>query len=566
MIVQRPFAAEAAARLDASGRDPVLARIWAARGIADPADLETGLQHLLPVSALAGAEAMAEVLADAIAAGRRLLIVGDYDADGATAAALGLLVLRRFGADVESLVPNRFEYGYGLTPEIVRLAAERKPEVIITVDNGIGSLAGVEEAKRHGIDVLVTDHHLPGEALPAARVIVNPNQPGCGFPSKNLAGVGVMFYVLTALRAELRRRGRFAAMPEPNLADYLDIVALGTVADVVPLDRNNRILVHQGLARMRAGRTRPGIAAIAAAGGRSLARLTAQDLGFVVGPRLNAAGRLEDMAQGIECLVTDSVGRARELAQRLDTLNRERRDIEAGMQAQALAAMDGIEAGRSCSLVLHDPGWHQGIVGLLASRLREKFHRPTFCFAPGSDGELKGSGRSIPNLHLRDALDRVDRRHPGLLLRFGGHAAAAGLSLRPEHLDDFRDALEAVARELLSPADLEEVIETDGSLAPDDYTLALAKTLREQVWGQGFAAPAFDGAFRVRSQRVVGGQHLRLELRPDAQTDRSPPLAAMLFRHPDTLPERIRAVFRLDVNEWNDTQSLQLVIDHWLPA
>lgn len=566
MIVRRPFSETAADALRAGGHHPVLARLWAARGLASPESLARGFDRLIPVSALTHADALAEVLADAIAGGRRILIVGDYDADGATAAALGVLALHRFGAKVESLVPNRFEYGYGLTPEIVRVAAERRPDFIVTVDNGIASLAGVDEARRLGIEVLVTDHHLPGPELPAARVIVNPNQPGCGFPSKHLAGVGVMFYAMLALRAELRRRGAFASAPEPNLADYLDLVALGTVADVVPLDSNNRILVAQGLARLRAGRTRPGIAALAAVAGRTLARATTQDLGFLLGPRLNAAGRLEDMALGVECLVTADPDRARALAQQLDGLNRERRDIEADMQAQALAAVERVDAAGAHSLVLHDPDWHQGIVGLLASRLREKFHRPTFCFAPGSPGELKGSGRSIPALHLRDALDRVDRRCPGLLLRFGGHAAAAGASLPSDGLETFRQAFEDVAAELLTPADLEEVIETDGPLAPAEFDLGLAEALRDEVWGQGFPPPAFSGAFQVCNQRVVGNHHLRLELRPDDSGPRTPPLPGILFRRADPLPGRIRAVYRLDVNEWHDTRALQLVVSHWEPA
>ena len=530
MILRRTYSHSAAAALAASGRHPVLSRIWAARGISTPETLERGLDRLIPVAALTRADALAEVLADAVETGRRLLIVGDYDADGATAAAVGVLALRRFGATVDSLVPNRFEYGYGLTPEIVRVAAERRPDFIVTVDNGIASLEGVDEARRLGIEVLVTDHHLPGPELPAARVIVNPNQPGCAFPSKHLAGVGVMFYAMLALRAELRRRGAFSSAPEPNLAEYLDLVALGTVADVVPLDHNNRILVAQGLARMRAGRTRPGIAALAEAAGRTLDRATAQDLG------------------------------------RLDGLNRERREIEGDMQQQAMAAAETVDAAGAHSLVLHDAGWHQGIVGLLASRLREKFHRPTFCFAPGGACELKGSGRSISGLHLRDALDRVDRRCPGLLLRFGGHAAAAGASLRPEGIDTFRTAFEAVAAELLTPADLEEVIETDGPLAPAEFDLGLAEALRDEVWGPGFPPPAFSGEFQVCSQRVVGGHHLKLELRPAEAGPRTPPLPGILFRQSEPLPDRIHAVYRLDVNEWNGSRSLQLVVSHWKPA
>ena len=556
---------DAVATLTDAGVHPLLARLFAARGVTAADELDTELAGLLPVDRLLHADAMAAILADAIAAGRRLLIVGDYDADGATASAVGSLVLRRLGASVEFLVPNRFEFGYGLTPEIVRVAAERKPDCIVTVDNGIASFDGIDEARRLGIDVLVTDHHLPGAELPRARCIVNPNQPGCPFPSKHLAGVGVMFYTMLALRAELRRRGAFAARPEPNLAEQLDLVALGTVADVVPLDRNNRILVTQGLRRIRAGRTRPGIGALLRAAGRDAARASTYDLGFVVGPRLNAAGRLQDMAVGIECLVTEDTATATELAARLDALNRERREIEADMQASALASLDGIEAGDAASLALFDPAWHAGVVGLLASRLKERFHRPTICFAAGPGGELKGSGRSIPALHLRDALDLVDRHHPGLMIRFGGHAAAAGVSLREESVDRFRTAFESVVRGMLSRADLERVIEIDGSLGGCDLTLPVAEALRDQVWGQGFAPPLFHDAFRIADQRVVGGRHLKLKIRRD--DDRSAtPIEAMLFGRDLPLPERISATYRLDVNEWNGARTVQLILDRWQPA
>jgi single-stranded-DNA-specific exonuclease len=555
----------AVAALTGAGVHPILARLFAARGVSAAAELDTELAGLLPFDRLLHADAMAGILADAIAAGRRLLIVGDYDADGATASAVGSIVLRRLGAEVDFLVPNRFEFGYGLTPEIVRVAAERRPDFIVTVDNGIASFDGIDEARRLGIDVLVTDHHLPGTELPRAQCIVNPNQPGCPFPSKHLAGVGVMFYTMLALRAELRRRGAFATGPEPNLAEQLDLVALGTVADVVPLDRNNRILVTQGLRRIRAGRTRPGIAALLRAAGRDAARASTYDLGFVVGPRLNAAGRLQDMAVGIECLVTEDGAAATELAGRLDALNRERREIEADMQASALASLDVIEAGDTASLALFDPAWHAGVVGLLASRLKERFHRPTICFASGPGGELKGSGRSIPALHLRDALDLVDRHHPGLMIRFGGHAAAAGVSLRADAVDRFRAAFESVVRRMLSPADLERVVEIDGSLCGSDLTLPIAEALRDQVWGQGFAPPLFHDAFRVADQRVVGGRHLKLKVRRDDERS-APPIEAMLFGHDLPLPERISATYRLDVNEWNGARTVQLVLDRWQPA
>jgi single-stranded-DNA-specific exonuclease len=556
---------DAVAALTAAGVHPVLARLFAARGIAAAAELDTELAGLLPFDRLLHADAMAGILADAIAGGRRLLIVGDYDADGATASAVGSIVLRRLGAQVDFLVPNRFEFGYGLTPEIVRVAAERKPDFIVTVDNGIASFDGIDAARRLGIDVLVTDHHLPGAELPRAQCIVNPNQPGCPFPSKHLAGVGVMFYTMLALRAELRRRGAFSARPEPNLAELLDLVALGTVADVVPLDRNNRILVTQGLRRIRAGRTRPGIAALLRAAGRDAARASTYDLGFVVGPRLNAAGRLQDMAVGIECLVTEDAAAATELATRLDALNRERREIEADMQASALASLDGIEAGEAASLALFDPAWHAGVVGLLAARLKERFHRPTICFAAGPGGELKGSGRSIAALHLRDALDLVDRHHPGLMIRFGGHAAAAGVSLREEAVDRFRAAFESVVRRMLSPTDLERVVEIDGSLGGGDLTLPIVEALRDQVWGQGFAPPLFHDAFRIAEQRVVGGRHLKLKVHRDDGRS-APPIEAMLFGHDLPLPQRISATYRLDVNEWNGARTVQLILDWWQPA
>ncbi|MFN8990139.1 MAG: single-stranded-DNA-specific exonuclease RecJ [Betaproteobacteria bacterium] len=548
--------------LEAAGVDPVLARLFAARGVADTRDLDTGLDALLPVSALRNAEAMAGLLAEAIAARQRLLIVGDYDADGATAAAVGLLALRAFGAQVDHLVPNRFEMGYGLTPPLVALAAERRPHIIITVDNGIASLEGVADANRRGMRVLVTDHHLPGAQLPDAQCIVNPNQPGCAFPSKCLAGVGVLFYVLLALRAELRRRGAFAAAPEPNLAALLDLVAVGTVADVVPLDRNNRILVAQGLRRLRAGRARPGLLALLEAAGRAPGTLAAWDLGFVLGPRINAAGRLDDMSRGIACLTAPDLATARPLAQQLDGLNRERRVIEVRMQAEAFARLDEMPLGEHAALVLHDPQWHPGVVGLLASRVKDRCHRPALCFADGPDGLLKGSGRSIRGLHLRDALDLTDRRNPGLLAAFGGHAAAAGASLKPAHLPAFAAAFKATVRELMDPADLERVLETDGTLDPAQLDFPLAEALRDQVWGQAFAPPLFDDEFEVAEQRVVGGGHLRLRLRRDG----GPTVGAMLFGQSGPLPSRIRAAYRLEVTEWSGQRSVQLNLDHWQSA
>jgi len=560
-IVRRDVPAGAAAALAAAGVPPVLARIYAARGIAAPADVAPSLDSLPPPSALLGSGEAAARLADAIARRERILIVGDYDADGATGCATGVRGLAALGADVDFLVPNRFDYGYGLTPEIVTQALTRAPRVLVTVDNGIASHDGVAAAAAAGVDVIVTDHHLPAATLPHPAIIVNPSQPGCAFPSKHLAGVGVMFYVLTATRAELRRRGAFGDGGGPNLAVLLDLVALGTVADVVRLDRVNRALVAQGLARIRAGRAQPGVAALFAAAGRDPARATAYDLGFVAGPRLNAAGRLADMTTGIRCLLTDDEREARSLAAELDRLNRERRDVEATMQEEALADVDASVAPDAYTLALFRPEWHQGVVGIVASRLKDRYHRPAVVFARGGDGALKGSGRSIPGFHLRDALDLVDKREPGLIVRFGGHAFAAGLTLAEAALPRFAAAFEAVARAALTPAMLSRTLETDGVLAAGELTLPLAAGLRDGVWGQGFPAPVFDDVFAVAGQRVVGSGHSKLTLERGGER-----FDAMLFRHADPLPARIRAAFRPDVNEWNGAVALQLVIEGWQPA
>ena len=556
-ITTRPYPESAAHTLAASGLHPVLARIYAARGIVQPLQLETRFTGLTPFDSLKNIHAAAQRLADAIARHERILVVADYDADGATACAVALRGLALLGGSADYLVPNRFEYGYGLTPEIVRLAAARRPDLIVTVDNGIASVAGVTEAKRLGIEVLVTDHHLPGDELPEA-LIVNPNQPGCAFPSKNLAGVGVMFYVLLALRAELRTRGVFTTDTLPNLAQLLDIVALGTVADVVRLDANNRILVEQGLRRVRAGRACAGIRALFQAAARDPARASAFDLGFMVGPRLNAAGRLEDMSLGIACLLTDDDTAALAIAQRLHALNAERRNIEAGMQETALASLDAIETTDSYSLALFDPDWHQGVIGILASRLKDKFHRPAVCFARGTDGEIKGSGRSIGALHLRDALDIVSKRAPDLILKFGGHAAAAGLSIREADFARFSTLFEQTVQGLLSPGDLAKVIETDGELPLESLNLELAQALDGQVWGQGFPAPSFSGVFRVAQQRVVGEKHLKLRLERAGRLFES-----ILFFRDQPLPERIQAVYRPEMNIYNGSASLQLKLEHW---
>ena len=560
-IVTRSVPLRSEDRLVREGLHPVLARVCAARGISRSGQLDDALAGLLPPSDLLNADRAAVLLADAIAARKRLLIVADYDCDGATACALGVRALSALGANVGYLVPNRFEYGYGLTPEIVALAVQSRPDLLITVDNGIASVEGVEAAAKLGIEVLVTDHHLPGAELPRAAAIVNPNQRGCGFQSKSLAGVGVMFYVLLALRAELRNRGAFAGREEPNLADLLDLVALGTVADVVPLDFNNRVLVSQGLKRIRAGRMREGVRALFAAAGRDPSRASGFDLGFLLAPRLNAAGRLADMGLGIECLATDDRARALSIARELDDLNRERRVIETGMQDQAEELLARLTVGESCSISLYDPSWHQGVIGILAGRVKDSYNRPTFAFAPGNAGEIKGSGRSIAGLHLRDALDLVAKRAPDLLLRFGGHAAAAGLTLRASDFARFAGVFESVARELLSASQLARAIETDGSLAPAYLDLGLAQLLDQQIWGQGFPQPLFWDEFEVVNQRVVGEKHLKLKL---ARAGRA--VEAMRFNALEPLPSPVRAAYRLSVNEFNGAQSLQLVIEHWEKA
>jgi single-stranded-DNA-specific exonuclease len=584
--ISRGFSPRAFDTLTGYGIHPVLARVYAARGIEEPAQLDVDWSRLAPFEGLKNVCEMARFIAEAIAAHKRLLIIADYDSDGATACAVGIRALRKFGASVDYLVPNRFEYGYGLTPEIVRLAADvARPDILLTVDNGIASVEGVAEARRLGMRVLVTDHHLPGDELPDA-LIVNPNQPGCGFPSKHLAGVGVIFYLMLALRAELRARGLFALDKEPNLACLLDLVALGTVADVVKLDNNNRILVHHGLRRIRNGRGCAGINALLQVAQRDFLCASAHDLGFALGPRLNAAGRLENMSLGIDCLITDDKSYALQIALQLDSLNRKRREIEADMHSSALALLGDVLPGQyladeqtqtqtTHSLSLFDPGWHQGVIGILASRIKDKYHRPVIAFALGNNDEIKGSGRSIPGFHLRDALDLVSKRYPGLLLKFGGHAAAAGLTLHACDFEKFRQAFEQTAQALLAPADLKHVIETDGDLEESEINLELAVQLTQQVWGQGFAQPAFRTRFRVEDQRVVGQKHLKLKLsRSDTTTGHrhgpsenpARPYDAILFSSTSRLPEVIEAVYRLQVNEFNGSSTLQFIVDHWSPA
>lgn len=552
--------------LEQSGMHPLLARLYAARGIGSPEQAATQLTQLLAPDDLKGIDTAACLLADAIAEKKRLLIVADYDCDGATACAVGIRGLRSMGAVVDYLVPNRFKTGYGLSPEVVAIAAEQKPDIIVTVDNGIASIDGVAAAKRLGIATLVTDHHLPGDQLPDAAAIVNPNQPGCHFASKSIAGVGVMFYTLLALRAELRRRGAFAHSREPNLAALLDLVALGTVADVVQLDRNNRILVAQGLARMRSGKIATGLHALFRCAGRDPDTASTFDLGFALGPRLNAAGRLADMSLGIECLITDDAARAMNIAQQLDALNRERRSIEADMRADADLHLDALRNTERCSISLFDPTWHQGVIGILAGRIKEQLHRPTFAFARASDdesgsGELRGSGRSIPNLHLRDALDMVSKRHPDLIKRFGGHAAAAGLTIDEADFERFAAALEDVMRKLVSPDILTRTMETDGALETGYFSLDAVRLMQAQVWGQGFPQPLFEDVFKVERQRILKDAHLKLNLtKNDARFE------AIRFNFAEVVPDRIRAAYRLSINEYNGVQSVQLMLEHIEPA
>jgi single-stranded-DNA-specific exonuclease len=544
---------------------PLLARIYATRGITDPAELDRALVRMLSPHQLNDADRAAARVAAAIRQRQRILIVGDFDADGATSVALAVSLLEAFGAvDVDFLVPNRFEFGYGLSPEIVALAARRHPELLITVDNGVSSVAGVAAANARGIDVIITDHHLPGRELPAAYAIVNPNLTGSQFPSSCLAGVGVIFYLLGLVRSELRQAGWFKSRSDPNLADWLDLVALGTVADVVPLDRNNRILVHQGLQRMRAGRCRPGIQALAEVAQRRLDRLSEADLGYALGPRLNAAGRLEDMALGIRCLLAPELAQARELARALDELNRARRALEQEMvrDAELIVAHHQIAAADRYGICVYDPGWHQGIVGLVAGRLREKVERPVIAFADAgalAADELKGSARSVPALHVRDALDAIAARYPGLVVRFGGHAMAAGLSIRRIHYERFARAFDAEVRRVLPVQALGRRIETDGSLLDDELSLAMARRLREGgPWGQGFPQPLFYDEFALVSQRVVGGEHLKLVLKRGARV-----LDAIAFRQPP-LPaaNRLGLVYRLAENDYGEPPTLQLVVEH----
>jgi single-stranded-DNA-specific exonuclease len=560
-LIQRTVNAEVCKELITAGIPPFLARLYAARGVGSANELDVSLNMLIPPEQLTYNKVMAKLIADAISVKKSILIIGDYDADGATATAVAVKGLTSMGAIVDFLVPNRFEYGYGLTPEIVELASTLNPDIIITVDNGIASVDGVEVANKLGIQVLITDHHLPGERKPEAACIVNPNQKDCNFKSKNLAGVGVMFYVLLGLRAELRERGAFSQKIEPNLVELLDLVALGTVADLVKLDTNNRILVEQGLRRIRAGVCCEGIKALLRVSGRDFKQANAQDLGFYIGPRLNAAGRLDDMRLGIQCLLAEDLVEAQKIAQRLHELNALRRNIESDMQEGALVNLDNMQVENQFSISLFEPSWHQGVVGILASRIKEKFHRPVIAFADAGENVLKGSGRSITGLHLRDALDLVTKRNPSLILKFGGHAMAAGLSIKKEDFLLFQKLFESVVRELISPADLMAIVETDGSLETSEMSLEIANMLTLSVWGQGFASPLFSDLFTVLNQRIVGEKHLKLKLEKDEER-----FDAIFFGQADFLPDQFRGLYQLQVNAYNGVKSLQLQIVSALPA
>jgi len=563
-IVAREIPPRAAWALEQAGVHPLLARLFAARGVAAKDELDDGLARLLPPAGMKGTTEAAVLLADAMAQNKRLCIVADYDCDGATACAVAVRGLRLLGAqNVSYLVPDRVVDGYGLTPPIAQRVKASGADVLITVDNGIASVDGVRVARELGLQVLVTDHHLPAAELPLADVIVNPNQPGCTFESKSIAGVGVMFYVLLALRAELRQRGVFDAASQPKLDALLPLVALGTVADVVKLDANNRRLVAQGLKRVRAGALPPGMSSLFEVAGRKTAVATTFDFGFALGPRINAAGRLSDMTLGIECLLSDDPARAEELARTLDGINRERREIEGEMREQAFDIAESLfDEGDEPppAICVFDPDFHEGVVGIVASRIKDKLHRPSFVFAasqaPGKEHELKGSGRSIPGFHLRDALDLVAKRYPGVLLRFGGHAMAAGCTIAEEHLDAFEQGLNEVAQEWLDAATLTRRLETDGPLSPEYRRADMVDTLHREVWGQGFAPPTFSEEVEVISQRLVGEKHLALKLKHQGQ-----PVDGIWFGHTEPLPQRVLLAFRLDADEWQGVRRVRFLVE-----
>ena len=569
-VVQRPLSPDLLTQFPS--QHPLLSRLYISRGVKSESELELSLSELLSFQDLKGIGAAINLLQQALLLQQRILIIGDFDADGATSSALAMKALAGFGArNVGYLVPNRFQFGYGLTPEIVEVAKQKQPDLIVTVDNGISSLEGVAAAKSAGIKVLITDHHLAGSQLPDADAIVNPNQPGCGFAGKNTAGVGVIFYVMIALRAQLRTLNWFEQqlLPEPNLADYLDLVALGTVADVVPLDRNNRILVKQGLQRIRGGKSVAGIRALLEVSGREAQTLVASDLGFALGPRLNAAGRLEDMSLGIECLLCDDETLAFAMARELDELNQTRKEIESEMKQQALDSLSEVDIeAELVGVCLYNPDWHQGVIGILASRIKDRYHRPTVVFADAGDGEIKGSARSIAGFHIRDALDLLASRYPQLLEKFGGHAMAAGLSIKKADFQVFAAAFDQVARELLNAEDLAQTVFSDGVLVSEHRSLEIAQLVRDAgPWGQHFPEPQFEGEFNIVQQRLVGERHLKLKLRVD---DEQQVLDAIAFfvdleKWP-TLATRLRMVYRMDVNEFRGQRSLQFVVEYMEPC
>ena len=569
-VVQRPLSPDLLTQFPS--QHPLLSRLYISRGVKSESELELSLSELLPFQDLKGIGAAINLLQQALLLQQRILIIGDFDADGATSSALAMKALAGFGArNVGYLVPNRFQFGYGLTPEIVEVAKQKQPDLIVTVDNGISSLEGVAAAKSAGIKVLITDHHLAGSQLPDADAIVNPNQPGCGFAGKNTAGVGVIFYVMIALRAQLRMLNWFEQqlLPEPNLADYLDLVALGTVADVVPLDRNNRILVKQGLQRIRGGKSVAGIRALLEVSGREARTLVASDLGFALGPRLNAAGRLEDMSLGIECLLCDDETLAFAMARELDELNQTRKEIESEMKQQALDSLSEVDIeAELVGVCLYNPDWHQGVIGILASRIKDRYHRPTVVFADAGDGEIKGSARSIAGFHIRDALDLLASRYPQLLEKFGGHAMAAGLSIKKTDFQVFAAAFDQVARELLNAEDLAQTVFSDGVLVSEHRSLEIAQLVRDAgPWGQHFPEPQFEGEFNIVQQRLVGERHLKLKLRVDDEQQVLDAIAFFVYLEKwPTLATRLRMVYRMDVNEFRGQRSLQFVVEYMEPC
>ncbi len=555
-FVTRDYSPAIAGHLVEEGFPEPLARVLAARGVESAQDLKADWRAMLPPETLMGTEAAAKLLADAIEAGKKIMVIADYDCDGATACAVAIKGLKSMGAAVDYLVPDRFIYGYGLTPAIVDLAAQKGAELILTVDNGMASIDGVAEANKNGIDVIITDHHLPAETLPAAACIVNPNTPGCSFPSKNLAGVGVMFYVLMALRAEFRRRGKFDVRTQPRLDELVDLVALGTVADVVKLDRNNRILVQQGLAKVRCGHTHPGVKALFEIAGRASAQARVRDFGFVIAPRINAAGRLDLMNAGIECLISESDAEAQHYAKILDDYNRQRRELELNMQWDAALLLNKIDVSKRHTLALFEPTWHQGIVGLVASRIKESKHRPTIAFANAADGEMKGSGRSIEGVHLRDMLDLVTKTAPGIIKKFGGHAMAAGLTIDANRFDDFCRAFEKVVAENCDEDVFERHVFVDGPLQVKDISVSLVEAINAQIWGQGFLPPLFTNEFKVLHQTVLKGGHLKLMLELDGMR-----FNGIFFRRSAEVPSVARLAYRPEINEWMGQRSIQLVIE-----